>query len=79
MKFKNPDGDLETALRGYSKPLAWKKELWQLDVNNKENNGFQVKLRFLLGNYFFFKYFLLEWRFDCLDENSSFAKFQKTV
>ena len=42
MKFKNPDGNLENALRGYSKPIAWAKELYQLDPQNPENNGFQV-------------------------------------
>lgn len=42
MKFKNPDGDLETALRGYAKPIAWSKNLWQLDEKDKSNNGFQV-------------------------------------
>lgn len=44
MKFKNPDGNLEDALKGYSKPIAWKKKLWELDTNNPANNGFQVKI-----------------------------------
>lgn len=44
MKFKNPDGDLQEALKEYSKPIAWSKELWQLDEKNPGNNGFQVIL-----------------------------------
>lgn len=43
IKFKNPPGDLQEALKkgGYVKPINWKKELWQLDEQNPENNGFQ--------------------------------------
>jgi len=41
IKFKNPPGNLQTALKDYAKPIAWKKELWQLDPILPENNGFQ--------------------------------------
>ncbi|XP_055913499.1 cell cycle control protein 50A [Eupeodes corollae] len=41
IKFRNPEGNLKDALEGFSKPLAWQKELWQLDPNNADNNGFQ--------------------------------------
>lgn len=41
IKFRNPDGDLKEALRGFSRPKAWTRELWELDLSNKENNGFQ--------------------------------------
>lgn len=41
IKFRNPDGDLETALKGFAKPRDWEKPLWMLDPNNKDNNGFQ--------------------------------------
>ncbi|XP_037946527.1 cell cycle control protein 50A [Teleopsis dalmanni] len=40
-KFHNPPGNLQTALRGFAKPKFWKKELWELDQQNPENNGFQ--------------------------------------
>lgn len=41
IKFRNPEGDLETALKGFAKPKAWEKPLWLLDTENPENNGFQ--------------------------------------
>lgn len=41
IKFRNPEGNLEKALKGYSKPLAWQKQLWELDPGNPDNNGFQ--------------------------------------
>lgn len=41
IKFRNPDGDLREALRGFSRPKAWTRELWELDETNKDNNGFQ--------------------------------------
>ncbi len=40
-KFKNPEGDLKTALKGYVRPIAWSKDLWELDPKNESNNGFQ--------------------------------------
>uniref|UniRef100_A0A182MZQ5 Uncharacterized protein n=1 Tax=Anopheles dirus TaxID=7168 RepID=A0A182MZQ5_9DIPT len=41
IKFRNPDGDLKEALRGFQRPKAWTRDLWQLDEVNKDNNGFQ--------------------------------------
>lgn len=41
IKFKNPDGDLETALKNYGRPIAWSRDLWALDPNNTSNNGFE--------------------------------------
>lgn len=40
IKFRNPDGNLTQALSGFVKPIAWSRELWQLDTDPK-NNGFQ--------------------------------------
>lgn len=43
IKFKNPSGNLQDALKGYVRPLAWTKDLWELDPNTEhgDNNGFQ--------------------------------------
>ncbi|KNC22681.1 hypothetical protein FF38_05304 [Lucilia cuprina] len=42
IKFRNPEGDLKTILKDhYAKPKFWTKELWQLDEQNPDNNGFQ--------------------------------------
>lgn len=41
IKFRNPEGDLEQALKGFAKPRDWEKPLWQLDTENPDNNGFQ--------------------------------------
>uniref|UniRef100_A0A1L8EE62 Putative cell cycle control protein n=1 Tax=Haematobia irritans TaxID=7368 RepID=A0A1L8EE62_HAEIR len=42
VKFRNPQGNLQSVLEGkYAKPKFWSKELWQLDPNNPDNNGFQ--------------------------------------
>uniref|UniRef100_A0A1B6EAH3 Uncharacterized protein n=1 Tax=Clastoptera arizonana TaxID=38151 RepID=A0A1B6EAH3_9HEMI len=40
-KFKNPPGDLKTAFAKYAKPINWTKNIWELDPNNADNNGFQ--------------------------------------
>ncbi|XP_055309808.1 cell cycle control protein 50A [Sitodiplosis mosellana] len=40
IKFANPGGDLKTALQNFSKPIAWSKELYELD-DDPTNNGFQ--------------------------------------
>lgn len=29
------------ALQGTSRPIAWRKELWELDLNDTNNNGLQ--------------------------------------
>jgi len=41
IKFKNPPGDLQTALQNFSKPKAWRKNLWELDKEDPSNNGLQ--------------------------------------
>lgn len=41
IKFRNPPGDLTAALKGFARPKAWTRELWQLDETNPLNNGFQ--------------------------------------
>lgn len=41
IKFRNPEGDLQEALQGFARPRDWRKELWELDIIDKENNGFQ--------------------------------------
>lgn len=40
IKFRNPDGNLTSALEGFAKPIAWTKNLWELDTD-PDNNGFQ--------------------------------------
>lgn len=32
---------ISTALEGFARPLAWTRELWELDSTNKDNNGLQ--------------------------------------
>ncbi|KAF2901971.1 hypothetical protein ILUMI_04207 [Ignelater luminosus] len=44
IKFKNPPhptGDLRKAFEGYSKPKSWRKNIYELDEKDEENNGFQ--------------------------------------
>lgn len=41
IKFRNPPGDLKEALKGFSKPIAWTQELYELDLKDPDNNGFQ--------------------------------------
>lgn len=43
IKFRNPEGDLKTVLqeKNFVRPIAWTKDLWDLDTsNNGSNNGF---------------------------------------
>ena len=48
-KFRNPPLDetmskqeaLKKAFKDYTKPLLWKKHVWELDLENFDNNGFQ--------------------------------------
>lgn len=44
IKFRNPEGDLQEALKGFSRPRDWRTDLWNLDPHNAENNGFQVSI-----------------------------------
>ncbi|CAG9819162.1 unnamed protein product [Phaedon cochleariae] len=42
IKFRNPQGDLRKAFEGvYARPKAWKRDVWDLDPANPDNNGFQ--------------------------------------
>ncbi|XP_026846289.1 cell cycle control protein 50A isoform X1 [Drosophila persimilis] len=41
VKFRNPEGNLTLALKGFAKPILWQHELYDLDKENPENNGFQ--------------------------------------
>ncbi|XP_013382591.1 cell cycle control protein 50A [Lingula anatina] len=42
VKFKNPPGaNLSEAFKGYLKPPNWRKNVWELDPNNPDNNGYQ--------------------------------------
>lgn len=41
IKFRNPRGDLQEALKGFARPIAWTRELWELDTTNPGNNGLQ--------------------------------------
>uniref|UniRef100_A0A182MFC4 Cell cycle control protein 50A n=1 Tax=Anopheles culicifacies TaxID=139723 RepID=A0A182MFC4_9DIPT len=41
LKFRNPPGDLREALTNFSRPPSWSRELWELDAQNPDNNGFQ--------------------------------------
>lgn len=41
IKFRNPEGDLQEALKDFAKPKAWDRPLWELDPENPDNNGFQ--------------------------------------
>lgn len=41
IKFRNPNGTtLQKAFKGYIKPKAWKKNVWELDPEDPNNNGF---------------------------------------
>ncbi|CAL4098012.1 unnamed protein product [Meganyctiphanes norvegica] len=45
IKFKNPPGSLnptekDFAYRNFTKPPAWSRPVWELDINDNENNGF---------------------------------------
>ncbi|XP_030040144.1 cell cycle control protein 50A [Manduca sexta] len=41
IKFRNPPGDLKTAFANFTKPVNWRVHVWQLDLNDTNNNGFQ--------------------------------------
>lgn len=55
IKFRNPEGDLETELRGYARPKAWSRDLWELDTIEPSNNGFQVTQKTQKKMFFFFE------------------------
>ncbi|XP_014485062.1 PREDICTED: cell cycle control protein 50A isoform X2 [Dinoponera quadriceps] len=41
IKFKNPEGDLKIAFKDFAKPKNWSKHIWELDLEDDNNNGFQ--------------------------------------
>lgn len=42
VKFHNPPGaDLKEAFKNFAKPIDWRKNVWELDLENPDNNGFQ--------------------------------------
>lgn len=41
IKFKNPPGVLKTAFENFTKPVNWRRHIWELDLENESNNGFQ--------------------------------------
>ncbi|XP_065348535.1 cell cycle control protein 50A isoform X2 [Cloeon dipterum] len=41
MKFNNPSGDLTEAFKDYAKPPNWRKNVYELDPENPDNNGFE--------------------------------------
>ncbi|XP_053617317.1 cell cycle control protein 50A [Plodia interpunctella] len=41
IKFRNPPGDLQKAFENFSKPLNWRLNVWELDLDDPNNNGFQ--------------------------------------
>ncbi|XP_059489651.1 cell cycle control protein 50A isoform X2 [Neocloeon triangulifer] len=41
MKFNNPPGDLQQAFENYAKPPNWRKNVYELDPKDPNNNGFE--------------------------------------
>uniref|UniRef100_A0A2A4JXJ5 Uncharacterized protein n=1 Tax=Heliothis virescens TaxID=7102 RepID=A0A2A4JXJ5_HELVI len=41
IKFRNPPGDLRVAFANFTKPVNWRLNVWELDLNDTDNNGFQ--------------------------------------
>lgn len=41
IKFRNPKGNLKEAFVGYSKPMSWRRPVWELDTEDPSNNGFE--------------------------------------
>nr|CAD7404004.1 unnamed protein product [Timema poppensis] len=41
IKFRNPPGDLKEAFKDYAKPLNWQRPVYELDVSDPKNNGFE--------------------------------------
>ncbi|KAJ8704612.1 hypothetical protein PYW07_011800 [Mythimna separata] len=39
--FHNPPGNLSEAFQNFSKPMNWRKNVWELDTSDPNNNGFQ--------------------------------------
>ncbi|KAM3963890.1 cell cycle control protein 50A-like isoform 1-T1 [Aphomia sociella] len=41
IKFQNPKGNLKDAFANYTKPVNWHVNIWELDLEDPTNNGFQ--------------------------------------
>ncbi|XP_053971044.1 cell cycle control protein 50A isoform X2 [Hylaeus anthracinus] len=41
IKFRNPEGNLTEAFKGYAKPKNWTKQIYELDLKDESNNGLQ--------------------------------------
>ncbi|KAG7187594.1 hypothetical protein KM043_016662 [Ampulex compressa] len=41
IKFRNPEGNLQEAFKGFTKPKNWTKAIYELDPEDSSNNGFQ--------------------------------------
>ena len=41
IKFRNPKGNLRDAFINFTRPIAWRRSIYELDLENDENNGFQ--------------------------------------
>lgn len=41
VKFKNPPGNLKEAFKDFAKPPNWPRPVYELDVNNSDDNGFK--------------------------------------
>ncbi|XP_050425272.1 cell cycle control protein 50A [Adelges cooleyi] len=41
IKYQNPAGELKNAFKDFAKPINWQKNVWELDLENPSNNGFE--------------------------------------
>lgn len=41
IKFRNPPGNLKDAFKNFDKPSNWQKNVYELDMDDENNNGFQ--------------------------------------
>lgn len=41
IKFRNPEGNLTKVFQNFTKPKNWTKHIYDLDIKNESNNGFQ--------------------------------------
>jgi hypothetical protein len=41
IKFRNPPGNLSDVFKRFARPNSWRKNVWELDPDNRDNNGFQ--------------------------------------
>ncbi|VVC29435.1 Hypothetical protein CINCED_3A021660 [Cinara cedri] len=41
IKYQNPPGQIKEAFKDFAKPIDWRKNIWELDLENPSNNGFE--------------------------------------